>query len=1514
MPSRTRVAEKFESIRSWDGSKARAFEEFCYQLRDSSPAGAELIKTGDPDAGVEWYWRYGDGKEIGWQAKFIFDTDGLLKAMRESLKSAVEKREGLRKMTFCIPWDLADDPSRARGKQARERFDEAKDRWREFAPKVEVELLSGGQLLDRLALEEHRGREWFFFGDRILGKEWCSEELKGTIEDAGDRYTPQQNVDLPIDRILEAVAQPKDFEEDLRSRLDAVLRAGREMFKRSESFPHWAEQLAAIKGAVVKLEGEPLLGQEPPTISTERILEHVDEALQNLENLAQALRPIAWPPQSERSGALAKSAADKTLAAERERSAASAQSLWGKSQSVEDALGRLKSFLVGPACQAAERAALFVEGAAGRGKTHLFCDVGQRLLAHGHPVVVLLGQRFRDPSPWKTLASLLGDPNLSPDEIATVLSASGEACGRRAVLFIDAINEATDASMWASELSDMRRRLTASKWIGFAVSCRTTYLDLVEPPGGPDQAFARVEHLGYRGREFEATERIFELHGLVQPHVPLLLPEFSDPLFLKLYCEGFKDDPHPPSGSDHLSAVFERFVAARSERVRKALHLDRHLGIVGKAMDAFAERLAESGVEWLEYEQAESLINGFAPHLQSSPNTLLERMASEGLLAIDRAWVDENEELEEVVAFPYQRFSDHLVLGAFLEKRLPDAEQSEVLDAFAPGEQLGKWLQQAPGGLVEALAIQLPEKWGIELPDLWPPPAEADPRARFATRDAMRDFIASLVVRNRTAFGPRTTELVNDGFDQLPEDMADALISVAPDPAHPYNGARLHDFLAGHAMAARDAFWGQLLYQAFGDPGHSLDRLIRWAARGPYDTYPEDVVELACLPLVWTLALPNRFARDYATKALATLLIGRMDLCRRLIDRFAAIDDPYVKQRLVAAVVGSITRRRPKKSDRPEVSRLLDALISSYIESDSALPDILTRDYIASLARSLRREKLITPRLLQRALPPYTSKPPRVPRRKKYLEETYPNTEERHEGYGSLLFSALSTHSDWTRYEVSGQVDDFLPVKLGEPIPPKEEPNEESEWRTNQVAWKRFLKSLSSEHLELFTSEEKDQDFGELLKLLDADQLMLLSKVYVRRGGRKRPKPRPMAFPVERAGRFIFQRCIEFGWTPALFGEFDRSVAWRDRGRESHKAERFGKKYQWIALYELLARLSDNFTMIGWRDVRSYEGAWQLRVRDIDPTVPPERIKVGTDQEQARQPTFPLDSRPAWWSRGTPTFGELEPGKEGDWAELREDLPTPDDLLRLVDTSGAPWVIVSGFHNWQRDSDELASVTAEEAPDRDLTIRSLGTLVRRSHLDRLQHWLDSHPDLVRAIPDWMSHPIYQAFWSEIPDESGAHDYPPGWRAAESEGRLPVRSVAVGLGYSAESSGIDCSLSQAISIESPSKYLSDLVGAQWDETRNLWIDSNGHPFAQYRRTDDGFHNDHALMVSEAALAAVLRENGLALAVGMFCERRIFSRTTYTDPKALGWTDYAGHLIFDGEEWSSASLQPIDRHAE
>jgi len=95
-------------------------------------------------------------------------------------------------------------------------------------------------------------------------------------------------------------------------------------------------------------------------------------------------------------------------------------------------------------------------------------------------------------------------------------------------------------------------------------------------------------------------------------------------------------------------------------------------------------------------------------------------------------------------------------------------------------------------------------------------------------------------------------------------------------------------------------------------------------------------------------------------------------------------------------------------------------------------------------------------------------------------------------------------------------------------------------------------------------------------------------------------------FDTGLAQRWIFNRVVDLGYNPKLHSEFDNMVNRYDNsGRSEHKAERIGKKYQWIAYHEFMALVSDHFEFKGdsWSNLEEkYKGPWNPYVRDIDPS------------------------------------------------------------------------------------------------------------------------------------------------------------------------------------------------------------------------------------------------------------------------------------------------------------------------
>src|SRR5260370_41486467 len=119
--------------------------------------------------------------------------------------------------------------------------------------------------------------------------------------------------------------------------------------------------------------------------------------------------------------------------------------------------------------------------------------------------------------------------------------------------------------------------------------------------------------------------------------------------------------------------------------------------------------------------------------------------------------------------------------------------------------------------------------------------------------------------------------------DEGGPEFFEVLFLHAPQPGHRLNGEGLHQRLSRMSMPKRDQWFGINTYHDLLEEGSAAARLARWAADGPYPSYDPSVVELATIPLVWLLSSPNRFPRDWTTKALVQLLRRHSDLLLSLL-------------------------------------------------------------------------------------------------------------------------------------------------------------------------------------------------------------------------------------------------------------------------------------------------------------------------------------------------------------------------------------------------------------------------------------------------------------------------------------------------------------------------------------------------------------------------------------------------------------------------------------------------------
>jgi hypothetical protein len=1029
--------------------------------------------------------------------------------------------------------------------------------------------------------------------------------------------------------------------------------------------------------------------------------------------------------------------------------------------------------------------------------------------------------------------------------------------------------------------------------VSVGVSVRSQFIPVVLP-ADPLKGIAEVEHPGFQGRELEATEQFFDHFGLEQPRVPLLTPEFTNPLFLKLYCEGLKGLglKAAPAGEAHISEVFARYLAWKAQRINRTLKLDPDERIVERAIEAFSEALAHSGQESIAREQSAELVNHFAPALHEWPKTLFGQMLSEGLLSADVAWDREARDYAQVVRFAYQRFADYRIAAALLE---PYSSAAKLKAALRSGQPLRAAIQQAPASWIEAFSVLVPERFGVELLDA------ANWRLDRRRRSWQRSLVRSLVSRRPDAVSKRAYELMRDASTSsagLNDEVFEAVLTVGPIPEHPLNADYLHGLLMSRAMPERDAGWGIRIYYELGEQ-HALDRLLRWAARGPYPDCPDEVLRLAGLTIGWTLSSPNRFLRDYATKALRQLLHQRLAVLGQVIDAFARVDDPYITERLAVIAHGSLlTGGKLDSQGAVDLARKAKEVMLD----NERVPNLLTRDAIRGCFEWAVHAELIDQEQYESVCPPYGSEPPSKPRTKKQLERAYERRKKDKDGnyvrsdYGRL-FHSLFDLGDFGRYVAESKAHRFTKFPLSKKIP-AEPPAPPPRDRSNLDAFFDGLDEAVHEAL----VDGGPEAFQAVLSDSERARFHELVSEYKEPPPRRKPQRWTTLYPGDVVRCWIFERVIELGWTPEAFASFEANRLY-EASRTSHKAERFGKKYQWIALRELLARIADNFHMAPeWGGApRIYKGPWQFYGRDIDPTLPPPTRRRGDDDEVQLGPTFVAGLRGSWWDPDGPRFMPDDPPVERAWGTQVEGIPEFDALIKRTDPDGATWVVLQAYYTWD-----------EEGRDYNETWSG----PRRNMWSHVYSWMVAEHDvrtLVSALSErslmgeWMpqgSEITSTAYLGEMPWAQAALEYPREWEIVTphyEDEVIAVSAYAAADRYLWEGGGRDCSLNESAAASMPAPLLFDQGGLTWRPGTRDWYDASGKAVARYVTIED---THSALLVDERWLRSLLRANGCALVVGWLGEKQLFD--TDTNYGLVGdWIEMNGIAQLTASGWT---LQP------
>lgn len=176
------------------------------------------------------------------------------------------------------------------------------------------------------------------------------------------------------------------------------------------------------------------------------------------------------------------------------------------------------------------------------------------------------------------------------------------------------------------------------------------------------------------------------------------------------------------------------------------------------------------------------------------------------------------------------------------------------------------------------------------------------------------------------------------------------------------------------------------------------------------------------------------------------------------------------------------------------------------------------------------------------------------------------------------------------------------------------------------------------------------------------------------------------------------KRIFDMGYDVEKHGQFDRRIG---GGRtSSNRIERIGKKYQWIALYELAANVSDNFKMkmedseYTGKAETYCRGAYEPNIRNLDPTI--SLMPAGTEKVIHEK------------------LYKMPPINHEKWLENFDDLPLMEKMVcQTFNTQ--KFLLLNGWYSW----DEKKKIGDEKYlnPLKDMWVQINSYIVKRDRLN-----------------------------------------------------------------------------------------------------------------------------------------------------------------------------------------------------
>jgi hypothetical protein len=358
--------------------------------------------------------------------------------------------------------------------------------------------------------------------------------------------------------------------------------------------------------------------------------------------------------------------------------------------------------------------------------------------------------------------------------------------------------------------------------------------------------------------------------------------------------------------------------------------------------------------------------------------------------------------------------------------------------------------------------------------------------------------------------------------------------------------------------------------------------------------------------------------------------------------------------------------------------------------------------------------------------------------------------------------------------------------------------------------------------------------------------------------------------------------------------DFDKKIIHIDRW--NNKEERIGKKYQWIALYEILARLSDNYKMVdnasSWKK-KKCQGPWEPFVRNIDPTV----VKSRQDYRESKH--------------------KLHFHDYADWQETHEKWIVSDKNLpefEKIIASNEEWLVLQAHHSWYEPVP--TGMERDEYPRKSLDYFVRSYFVQDNDAASLLDWLKGHR--LNNMGSWLpqrhsQHAVFdlEYYWSpayRFFDKPYYGGY--GWENIDdpiTRCRKGVKVLSTAEIYNWESGAEEYKMQ----CFAPRNYMFHGMNMQHSNNAGEWLNEKGEVICCDPSVGTG--KTPSLMIKKELLQKFLSENKLQIFWACLGDKHILGPSSVREYRQ--WLEASGiYTLRNGQiegEMKTITAEPVTR---